>query len=304
MGLSFADLKKKRKNNVQELQAQLEKESKGFYKDDERYWKLKRDKNGTGGAIIRFLPSPACDGEDGLPWVRYWDHSFKGPTGRWYIEKSLTTIGQQDYIAEENTKLWATGTEEAKSIVRSRKRNLHHISNILIVFDPVEPENNGKTFLFEYGKSIKDMIDEKLAGSDDPISPKEPVNVFDFWEGANFLIKIRKNGHSYDYEKSEWAEPAPIALHGSKKPLTDKEIEEMWQGLHSLKAEIAEDKFKSQEELRKIFLSVVGGSGTVTPSAEQENLPSKSSKYDLSDDEDDDDTMSAEDYLKSIAGED
>jgi len=204
--MSFENLKTNNDQIQKLLNAAQEagggKVEKKDYNDD-RFWKPTVDKAGNGYAALRFLPAP--EGNE-LPWVRYWDHGFKGPTGMWYIEKSLTSIGQQDPVSEMNTKLWNSGREEDKQIVRERKRRLHYVSNVYVVSDPSSPQNEGKVFLYTFGKKIFDKIMDIMQ----PQFPGEqPVNPFDFWGGADFQLKIRQVEGYRNYDKSEFRSPEP-----------------------------------------------------------------------------------------------
>ena len=205
--MSFEKLKANRDNAIQKLVAASATNTEKKDYGDDRMWKPTVDKAGNGYAVIRFLP--AAEGED-LPWVRYWDHGFKGSTGRWYIERSLTSIGQQDPVSELNSQLWNTGRDEDKEIARQRKRRLHHVSNILVVSDSANPENEGKVFLYEYGKKIMDKIMDVMQPQ---FADETPVNPFDFWGGANFKLKIRNVEGYRNYDKSEF--DAPKAPHGT-----------------------------------------------------------------------------------------
>ena len=131
---------------------------------DPNLWKPTVDKVGNGYAVIRFLPS-----EGDVPWVRYWDHGFKGPTGKWYIEKSLTSIGQSDPLGELNSRLWNSGREKDRDQVRRQKRRLHYVTNILVVSDPSAPENEGKVFGSSVAMARRPSGDEALGA--------EPVEV-------------------------------------------------------------------------------------------------------------------------------
>ena len=170
---------------------------------DERLWKPELDKSGNGYAVLRFLP--AVHGED-LPWAKVYSHAFQGPTGQWYIENSLTSIGGKDPVSEYNSKLWNTGVDSDKEIARKRKRKLSYYSNIYVVKDPANPENEGKVFLFEYGKKIHDKIIEKLSPPEVPdgFTPENPVNVFDFEEGANFMLQAAQVSGYRNYDKSKF----------------------------------------------------------------------------------------------------
>jgi hypothetical protein len=248
--MGFSALKKRSKStkNVSEMMEKLNKASgagSNSYIDD-RYWKLERDKTGNGYAIIRFLDAP--DGED-FPFVKMYTHGFKGQGG-WYIENSLTTINKQDPVSEANSELWNSGIDSNKDIARNRKRRLQFVSNIYVVKDAKFPENEGKTFLFKYGKSIFDMI--QAAGAPE-FDDETPVNVFDLFNGADFKLKARKADGFIKYDKSGFEEPSQW-LSG------EEEMETLYNGLYSLDAEIAEDKFKTYDELKTKFLRVTGGS--------------------------------------------
>jgi len=247
--MSFAALKKrsKSKKDVESMMDKLNAAAgaKQSFIDD-RYWKLERDKSSNGYAIIRFLDSP--EGED-FPFVKIYTHGFKGKGG-WYIENSLTTISQQDPVSEANSELWNSGIDSNKQIARDRKRRLQYISNIYVVQDQAHPENEGKVFLFKYGKSIFDMIQ---AAGEPQFEDESPINVFNLYNGANFKLKARKADGFVKYDKSGFEE--------SSQWLKDEsEMETHYNGLYSLEAEIAEDKFKSYDELKKKFARVIGAS--------------------------------------------
>ena len=233
-------------NAVKEDNAPQEKKSYV----DERLWKPELDKSGNGYAVIRFLPSP--EGED-LPWAKVWNHAFQGPTGQWYIENSLTTIGQKDPVSEYNSKLWNSGIESDKEIARKQKRKLQYFSNILVVSDPKHPENEGKVFLFRYGKKIFDKMMEAMQPA---FEDETPINPFDFWEGADFKLKIRKVDGFWNYDKSEFAAPSPISDDESK-------IESIWKSQHSLAEKLDASNFKSYDELSTRFHAVISGTTTV-----------------------------------------
>jgi len=248
--MSFAALKK-RSNSKKDVGSMMEKLNAAggganqSYIDD-RYWKLERDKSSNGYAIIRFLDSPE---KEDFPFVKIYTHGFKGKGG-WYIENSLTTIGQQDPVSEANSELWNSGIDSNKQIARDRKRRLQYISNIYVVQDQAHPENEGKVFLFKYGKSIFDMIQ---AAGEPQFEDESPVNVFNLFNGANFKLKARKADGFVKYDKSSFEEP-------SQWLKTEEEMETLYNGFYSLEAEIAEDKFKSYEELKKKFARVIGAS--------------------------------------------
>ena len=191
----------KRTNSLDKLLGAVKEENapqeKKSYKD-ERLWKPELDKSGNGFAVIRFLP--AVEGED-MPWAKVWNHAFQGPTGQWYIENSLTTISQKDPVSELNSSFWNTGLESDKEIARKQKRKLQYFSNIYVVSDSKHPENEGKVFLFRFGKKIFDKL---MAAMQPEFEDESPINPFDFWEGANFKLKIRKVDGYWNYDKSEF----------------------------------------------------------------------------------------------------
>ena len=233
-------------NAVKEDNAPQEKKSYV----DERLWKPELDKSGNGYSVIRFLPSP--EGED-LPWAKVWNHAFQGPTGQWYIENSLTTIGQKDPVSEYNSKLWNSGVESDKEIARKQKRKLQYFSNILVVSDPKHPENEGRVMLFRYGKKIFDKMMEAMQPA---FEDETPINPFDFWEGAEFKLKIRKVDGFWNYDKSEFAAPSPISDDESK-------IESIWKSQYSLAEKLDASNFKSYDELSTRFHAVISGTTTV-----------------------------------------
>ena len=254
---------KKSKSNFDALTKKLENtieqpEKKNKYQDD-RLWKPELDKSGNGYAVIRFLP--AVEGED-MPWQRVWHHAFQGPGGQWYIENSLTTLNKKDPVSEENTRLWNTGIEADKEIARKRKRKLSYYSNIFVVSDPKHPENEGKVFLFKFGKKIFDKITEAMKPE---FEDEKPINPFDFWEGANFKLKIRKVDGYWNYDKSEFDSPTPIKEN-------DEAIEQVWDKQYALKPFLAAENFKSYDELKAKLDKVLLGTRS-TGTAEDVTIP-------------------------------
>jgi hypothetical protein len=208
---------------------------------DNRFWYPNVDKVGNGYAVIRFLPAP---GDEPVPFVRVWEHGFKGPTGQWYIEKSLTTIGKPDPVSEINSKLWNMSEDDnspTRKQARDQKRKLVYISNIYVIEDKANPENNGKVFLFKFGKKIFDKINEAM---NPQFADEDALNPFDLWDGANFKLKIRNVEGYRNYDKSEFASPSPLFND-------DEELEAVWKQEHSLQAFLSESNFKSYEELKK-----------------------------------------------------
>tara|TARA_B100000212_G_scaffold97687_1_gene71680 strand:+ start:2965 stop:3858 length:894 start_codon:yes stop_codon:yes gene_type:complete len=252
----------KKSNSLDKILAAVEKESAPVEKQsyvDERLWKPELDKSGNGYAIIRFLPAP--DGEE-MPWVKLWNHAFQGPTGKWYIENSLTTLNQKDPVSEYNSKLWNSGVESDKEIARKQKRKLQYYSNIYVVSDPKHPENEGKVFLFRYGKKIYEKVMEALQPQ---FEDETPVNPFDFWEGANFKLKIRKVDGYWNYDKSEFDS-------ASKLNEDDSELDKIWKSEYSLKDFLAASNFKTYDELKNRLDDVLTGSQSTSGSAENVEL--------------------------------
>ena len=242
---NFSNLKKQSGlgSLTQKLVKEVEKMNNGNSNSDERFWKPEMGKDGVGSAIIRFLP--AVDGEE-LPWVKLYSHGFQGPGG-WYIENSLTTLGQKDPVSEYNRELWNSGNDKDKETVRKQKRKLSYYSNIYVVKDPAHPENEGRVFLFKYGKKIFDKI---LNSMQPEFDDEEPINPFDFWAGANFRLKIRKVEGYWNYDKSEFDSPKPLLSD-------DDAMEAIWKKQHSLDAIIAPDQFKTYEKLEARMNSVL-----------------------------------------------
>lgn len=254
MAVSFSDLRKNRSAAFQDLTKKVESLKSGGNRGDEdkdKYWQPTVDKAGNGYAVIRFLPAPVGE-EDAF--VRMWDHGFQGPGG-WYIEKSRTTINENDPVAEYNSELWNASTDDnspERQQARKQKRRLSYISNILVVKDPANPENDGKVFLFKYGKKIWDKLQAAMFPE---FEDEKPMNPFDLWEGANFKLKIRKVEGYRNYDKSEFDEPAPLFSD-------DDKLQKIWESEHSLKALVDPSVFKSYDELKKRLDKVLGLSGT------------------------------------------
>ena len=297
--MSLSALKKQ--NTLDKLLGAVEEENKPLEKKsyvDERLWKPELDKTGNGYAVIRFLP--AVKGEE-LPWVKVWNHAFQGPTGQWYIENSLTTIGQKDPVSEMNTAYWNSGVESDKEIARKQKRKLQYFSNIYVVEDPKHPENEGKVFLFRFGKKIFDKIMETMQPA---FEDEVAINPFDFWKGTDFKLKIRKVDGFWNYDKSEFGNK-PSALFDN-----DDAIEEVWKKQYSLKEYSAPTNFKSYDELKTRLDTVLAGTTvvgnvttsfdepeeTVTIDTKEEPVPSVSVT-----DEGDEDTIS---YFEKLAEKD
>jgi len=247
MANSFASLKKSRSNDLQKLQSEVEKinnPKNNYSREDERFWKAEIDKSGNGYAVIRFLPPP---NDEEMAWAKIFNHGFQGPGG-WYIENSLTTIGQKDPLAEYNSTLWNSGIEANKEIARKQKRRLTYISNIFVVEDKANPQNEGKNFLFRYGKKIFD----KVSGMANPeFEDESPIDVFNFWDGANFKLKIRKVDGFSNYDKSEFITASALFEDDAK-------MEETWNAQHSLTEFVGEDKFKSYDDLKSRLDVVLG----------------------------------------------
>lgn len=252
---NFDALKKSRSKSLDKLNEQLDKISSKSYSDpnEGKFWKPTRDKAGNGFAIIRFLPAPA--GEE-MPFVRIWDHGFQGPTGQWYIENSLTTLNQDDPVSEYNSKLWNTGLESDKELARKQKRRLKYVANVYVVKDSGNPENEGKVFLYQFGKKIFDKLNDLMNPS---FEDEDPVNPFDLWEGANFRLKIRQFEGYPNYDKSEF--DAPSALFDD-----DDKLESVWQKEHSLQELLDPKNFKSYAELKTKLYRVLDISDDI-PSA-------------------------------------
>ena len=249
--MSFADLKKQSKlgSLTAKLVKEVEKMNSSGGQGDDRLWKLDVDKSGNGYAVIRFLPAP--DGED-LPFVKLYSHAFQGPGG-WYIENSLTTLGQKDPVSEHNTLLWNNGTDAGKDTARKQKRKLTYISNIYVVKDPANPENEGKVFLYKYGKKIFDKL---TAAMQPEFEDEEAIDPFDFWQGANFKLKAKNVAGYRNYDSSEFAAVSPLLKD-------DDAMEGLWKKQYSLAELVASDQFKSYEDLKKRLDYVLGNKSTV-----------------------------------------
>lgn len=260
--------------------------------EDTNLWKPTVDQAGNGYAIIRFLPS---DGD--VPWVRYWDHGFKGPTGKWYIEKSLTSIGQTDPLGEINARLWNTGNEADREQVRKQKRRLHYVTNILVISDPSAPQNEGKVFLYQFGKKIFDKIQDLMQ----PQFPGEtPVDPFDLWGGADFQLKIRNVEGYRNYDRSEFKAPTPL-FEGD-----ETQLQATLNQLHDINTYVDPNTYKSYDQLKTKLLEVLGDISPNTVAKEvsldtQAPAPSVAPTAETAGDDGDDDAMS---YFQKLANAD
>ena len=307
--MSFASLKKasSKGDTFAKLSREIDKlnQPAAGSSADERFWKPELDKSGNGYAVIRFLPAP--DGEE-MPWAKVWSHAFKGPGGQWYIENSLTTLGKDDPVGELNRELWNSGRDSDKEIARAQKRKLSYYSNIYVVQDPAHPENEGRVFLYKFGKKIFDKLVEAMQPA---FADETPLDPFNFWKGADFKLKIRKVDGYWNYDKSEFAAPKVLGN------FDDEKLESIWKEGYSLAEFEAEKNFKSYEDLQKRLNLVLGkGAAPVRPdlsvdSEEYEPQPSGGFNDDdvsglknavaSSPVEDSEDTLS---YFAKLAGED
>ena len=247
--MSFSDLKKQSKlgSLTAKLVKEVEKMNNSASSGDDRIWKLECDKSGNGYAVIRFLPAP--NGED-LPFVKLYSHAFQGPGG-WFIENSLTTLNQKDPVSELNSELWNNGTDAGKEIARKQKRKLTYVANIYVVKDPANPTNEGKVFLYKFGKKIFDKI---TAAMQPEFEDETPIDPFDFWQGANFKLKAKNVAGYRNYDSSEFAAQGAMLDD-------DDAMEEIWKKQYSLAELVAPDQFKSYDELKKRLDYVLGNKG-------------------------------------------
>jgi len=257
--MSFKDLKKQSKlgSLTAKLVKEVEKMNNTGGNADDRIWKLDVDKGGNGYAVIRFLPAP--EGED-LPFVKLYSHAFQGPGG-WFIENSLTTLGQKDPVSEYNSLLWNNGTDAGKETARKQKRKLTYVSNIYVVKDPANPDNEGKVFLYKYGKKIFDKL---TAAMQPEFEDEEAIDPFDFWQGANFKLKAKNVAGYRNYDSSEFAAQSSLLDD-------DDAMESLWKKQFSLSEIVAADQFKTYDELKTRLDYVLGNKKTVAPVYEEED---------------------------------
>ena len=295
---SFANLKRNR-SSLDKLTKAIEattQSSDSNSKEDNRFWQPSVDKAGNGMAVIRFLPAPAADGDEGLPWIRIFHHGFQGPGG-WLIDNCLTTLNDKCPVCEHNSTLWNSGVEANKDIARKQKRKLSYIANIYVVSDPSNPENEGQIRLFKFGKKIFDKITEAM---NPEFADETPVNPFDLWEGANFKLKIRNVEGYRNYDKSEFSEKSAL-FDGD-----DDKLEDLWKKEFGLKEFTEKKQFKSYEQLKQRLDKALGFDG----SAAAPKTKATDSVATIKDDTDtsildksiaDDDEL---DYFKNLAEQD
>jgi len=265
--MSFASLKKQSSlgSLTAKLVKEVEKTNKGGGASDDRLWKPEVDKAGNGYAVIRFLPAP--EGED-LPWAKMYSHAFQG-NGGWYIENSLTTLGQKDPVSELNTSLWNSGSDADKETARKQKRKLSYYANIYVVKDPANPDNEGRVFLYKFGKKIFDKI---MSAMQPEFEDEDPINPFDFWAGADFKIKIKKVAGYWNYDSSEFARPSALLDD-------DDAMEAIWKKQYSLAEIVDPSQFKSYDELKKRLDYVLGI--TAAPKAPDPEVVDEEDDYDF-----------------------
>ena len=288
---SFANLKRN-KSSFEKLTKAIEavnQPADAGSKEDTRFWQPQVDKSGNGMAVIRFLPAPAVDGDDALPWIRVFSHGFQGPGG-WLIDNCLTTLNQKCPVCEHNNMLWNSGIEANKEIVRKQKRKLNYIANVLIISDTKNPENEGQVKLFKFGKKIFDKISETM---NPEFEDETPVNPFDFWEGANFKLKIRNVEGYRNYDKSEFDSPEPL-FRGD-----DEKLEALWKKEHSLQEFTDPKNFKPYETLKTRLDKVLGFEGAPIRSKAEDTVAKIDGDIDTSTNGDEDDL----DYFKNLAEE-
>ena len=293
MALSFEELKKNRgKKALESLSSELKKLSPGVKEADERIWYPEVDKVGNGYAVIRFLPAPVGEVS---PFIRVYNHSFKGPSGLWYIENSLTTIGQDDPVGNANRQYWNSGTEADKEKAKAQNRRSTFYSNILVIKDPAKPENEGKVFIFKYGVKIFDKIKAKTNPAS---SHDEPLNVFDLWEGNNLKVKIRQVAGFRNYDESEWESSSAIAN-------SEEKIQKIWEGAYPLKEFLDSKNYKTFDELKAHYEKVTGNSsGSDKPALKQESGPKLKEKASAKLYVSDSDTEDEADFLKRLTQDD
>ena len=300
--MSFKDLKKQSSlgSLTQKLVKEVEKMNTTSGGADERLWKPEVDKTGNGYAVLRFLPAP--EGED-IPWVKMYSHAFQGPGG-WYMENSLTTLGSKDPVSEHNSRLWNSGIDSDKEVARKQKRKLSYYANVYIVKDPANPSNEGEVFLYKFGKKIFDKIQEAMQPE---FEDENAINPFDFWQGADFKIKIKKVAGFWNYDSSEFA--APSALLSD-----DEALEAIWKKEYSLQELISSDKFKSYDDLKTRLAYVLGNKSKPATVVEEDTFrgeledlndtrqktPEPVAVATASHDEDEDDALS---YFQRLAEE-
>lgn len=305
MSFTIADLRKARSSDFGAITSALAKKN-DYKNDDDGFFKLEKDKAGNASAVIRFLPKHP---DDELPWVTLYSHAFQGPSGRWYIENSRTTLGESDPVSEANRALWATGNESDKKLAQKQKRKTSYIANVLVISDPKHPENEGKVMPFKFGKKIYEKIMDK---ANPTFEDEKPVNIFDALDGAEFKLRMRQVDGYPNYDTSVFSEPKQLAE-------SDDEMDVILSQIKPLKDHVAPGKFKSYDDLKKKFDSVMNGAPANAERAEQaaermreepvaapkkagkvvEEAPKKAAAQPWEDESEDE---SVEDYFRKIAG--
>lgn len=225
---------------------------------DERQWDLTTDEKGNGSAVIRLLPQKDINQ---IPIVKFFEHyiRFVDKTGnvKYYRAKSPQTIGKPCPVSDIYYELNAIGTDEAKEFARQISRKTKFASNVYVIKDNGNPDNNGKVFYWTYGVKLLDKIKAVLNPSEDLIAAGiQPINVFDPIDGANMiLVRTKKSKNDFpSYDNTTFDKPSAL--------FTDIEeakrfIEENCYDLNEII--LGEDTFEPYEKLLAKFKKAIAG---------------------------------------------
>lgn len=210
---------------------------------DDRFYKLKRDENGNGAAIIRFLPDPNMKLLQQLYRINC--NGQKGAERRWVSELSPQNINQPDPFHKMWADLWQAGKKEE---ARQFARQTRFYTNILVIKDPAEPANEGKVFLLDLSQSLKLMLENAMFPSDaDRALGAEPKALFNPLQGHNFKLVSSKAATGFiTYEKSSVVDAVTSVFDSKEEAVTF-----IKENCYPLDDFLKPEAYKSYEELQE-----------------------------------------------------
>lgn len=281
--MSLADLKKDLKSkNKKKL------EDKGYTSTkDERFYTPSVDENGKVNVKARLLPSYVKD-EDGQPVslesfvsVNYHSISDCGKDKRWYAKTLCRkTIGEKCAICDHGSEMFSNLKEDGMSKSDAGKKagkwwsDGKFITNILILEDKENPDNVGKTFLFEINKQIMNNIKAQMSPDDyetdfiderDLFIIDDEVQAFDAWDlDESFVIHLSRTAGEKDPSGKKWKEfpswgKSRLLVEKGPEELAEDEQEKLIESTYDLSEFKDEKNYPTYEETVKTinFLTYV-----------------------------------------------
>ena len=255
--MSLAQLKKK-STDISALQKSISEMKNKKSSSEDEYWKLTCDAAGNGTAELRFLPAHP---DEDMPVVEVHEYFFGKldkalGKKKWYINRSLETIGKKDPVKEEYWACINKKTEEHKEMAKEIRDRQSFIVWVYIVDDKNAPENNGRVMKTKLSSSQWKFITDRINPDEMLIEDGVvPIDVFNLWEGANFKLRAYNGSNNMrTYDRSVWMEPGPLFKD-------DEKMEEVYSKVTGLKSEVDPDGplyKKTYAELEEQLISVLG----------------------------------------------